>query len=410
MIQVLTVVLVGLLPTYIVRFPLFGVPTNFFEVGVWSVFLAALCAPGARRQLMRAIRGLPRSVIFWALLFVTAAIISTLYSPVLRSSLGILKGWVITPMVFGLLVYTAKKSDPFAYKKIIRSLIYSGLVVALLGMSQLNGFMRIMSMYDVPNSLALFLAPIFMIALWVGIRMKERFYIYSALIMLIAIIGTQSFGVILAILVPLCVGVFLSKAKLRITHYGMVLGVFMLVIVVFFLSGRVSYLVSPFMHENIANSATVRLQLWDVGIRLIQKHPILGVGLGQFEGAYQEELHKLFVQRQESASLIAPYKLAPEFVFRDPHNWAISFWLNVGFLGLLSFIALNVIVLTRTKEYFSAYGEGAYYAQAIFLGIVAILIFGLFDTIYWKNDLSALWWMLLIYGVNGAINKIDLKS
>lgn len=399
MIHILTVILAGLLPTYIVRFSIFGIPTNFFEVSVWVLFIATLCLPRTRKQLMVALGEMPRSVKMWVFLFVVTAVISTFYSPAVRSSLGILKGWIVTPILFGLLVYTARYSDVLVHKKIIRSLIYSGLVVSLLGISQIDGFMRIRSVYDVPNSFALFLVPILIIAVWVGIRTKERFYVSSALIMLIAILGTQSLGACIALLSTLGIGVLLGRLKLGLRHYVVVLSVFVLSIFIFFLSGRAEYLASPFIYGNTANSVTVRLQLWDIGIRLIREHPIPGVGLGQFEGAYQGELHRLFKQEEQLGISVTPYRLASEFVFRDPHNWIISFWLNTGLLGLLSFVILNLFVLKRIKDYFSRSDKKHYYAQAVALALISILVFGLFDTTYWKNDLAALWWVLFFMGL-----------
>ena len=427
----LIVLLAGLLPTYLIRFPLFGIPTNFFEVAVVTVFLVTMCVPKTRKQLISSMRAIPMSFLVWMCLFLLAAIISTIYSPVLRSSLGVLKGWVVIPMFFGLLVYSVARTVV-----ILHSLTLSGLVVALLGLSQADGFERIKSIYDVPNSLALFLVPVFVIASRLGIQKKDRFYQLSSLIMLIAIIYTQSFGAIIALVGTVVIGhVFVSwfpspqlgrgilprrregegwlggmlyglpSSVIRFAHvtfspigekgnYYLLFFILLIFFTLFFtFSGRIQYLISPFTHPNTTNSATVRLQLWDIGIRLIQKHPILGIGLGQFEPAYQAELHRRFAEKENG--------LIPEFVFRDPHNWILSFWLNMGLLGSISFVGLNYLAIKgfTLSERSESKGGGRdrehVYNQSITLALISILIFGLFDTIYWKNDLSALWWMLL---------------
>lgn len=400
------VLLAGVLPLYVIRFSLAGIPTNLFEAAVWATALVSLCIPRTRHQLWTAAQVIPRSKLIFIGLFLLAAVISTAISPVLQNSLGILKGWVVTPVLFGLLVRAAAGKTPGVNAKtpgveeagVIRSLILSGTVVALFGFSQIQGFNRIYSVYDVPNSLALFLVPISVLAAWIGIKTNNKLYQYSAIIMLIAIIATQSFGAITALIGTMIVAVPLSpireRARVRATYIGMIL---LLVAAVFFtLSGRFAYLISHLIHPNTTNSATVRLQLWDIGINLIKKHPILGIGLGQFEPAYQAELHRLFEQSSRG--------LQPEFVFRDPHNWIISFWLNLGIGGLISFIALNYLALKNAFLLRYKFNQpavlagGHIYQQAIALAIVSILIFGLFDTIYWKNDLSALWWMLIFLG------------
>src|SRR3989344_5932059 len=116
MMNFLVILLAGLLPTYVVRFSFFGIPTNLFEVGVLFVFLVSLCTPTARKQIIDTFRAIPSNFKFWAFLFLVSTVISTLYSPVLRSSLGILKGWIVIPMMFGLLVYTARYFDSFIHK------------------------------------------------------------------------------------------------------------------------------------------------------------------------------------------------------------------------------------------------------------------------------------------------------
>jgi len=127
-------------------------------------------------------------------------------------------------------------------------------------------------------------------------------------------------------------------------------------------------------------SLAVRQQLWSVGRQLIAEHPIFGVGLGQFEPQYQRVLHERF--SQFNSGLLSPEPI-PEFVFRDPHNWIIAFWLNAGLLGLVAFIGVHIVAVWRSKE------------RGVVLALVLLLLFGLVDTIYWKNDLATLHWVLI---------------
>lgn len=427
MIHNAVVILVGLLPLYIVRFSVFGIPTNLFEVGVWCVAIVSagktLRVNEKTRRVEEALRAIPKHILILIALFLLSAIISTAISPIPLSSIGILKGWVITPIVFGFLVYIARSKAPIGKTLgvngktpsveeigVINSLILSSLVVALFGLSQINGFNRIYSLYDVPNSLALFLVPVATLALWIGIWGSNTFYKYSALVMLIAIIFTQSLGAIIALIGTFLVAwrVFFPLYKGRKYGAFIFLTLSLVAIAVFVFSGRFAYLISPLIRPNTTNSITVRMQLWDIGIDLIKKHPILGIGLGQFEPAYQAELSGRFETYNQLPHFAQGLRGAPqaEYVFRDPHNWIISFWLNLGGLGLLAFVCLNSIsikhaLLLRSK--FSQPAEASakeggphtIYVQAIALALISLLIFGLFDTIYWKNDLSALWWMLI---------------
>lgn len=383
--------LAGLLPTYVIRFSIFGVPTNLFEAGVWLAFLVTICVARTRKKFLGALYQLSVTYKVGILVFILSAIISTLYSPILYSSLGILKGWVITPLLFGLLGYASTKNDSSSYKRIIHFLIYSGLVVALLGISEIDGFMRIKSIYDVPNSLALFLVPIFILSLWIGIQTKNRWYQIVSVVLFIAIVATQSFGAMISIIGTVGMVFLLSYGSMKSKSWALSIAIIILcgAGMFFVFSGRIEYLVSPLTDPNTGNSATVRMQLWDVGLRLIQKHPITGVGLGQFEPEYQAELHRLF-EEQENGGSPTSYQLQPEYVFRDPHNWILSFWLNMGLLGLISFCYLNGLSVIASIQ------KESIEKRAIASALISIFLFGLFDTIYWKNDLSAIWWLLIL--------------
>ncbi len=404
MIYVLIAILTGVLPLYVIRFSIAGIPTNLFEVMVFGILCIALGNAGYRKQLVFSMNSISFVYKLWIALFSMAALLATFYSPILRSSLGIMKSWIVTPVVFGFLVYVA--IGVRGRKDILYSFACSGLVVAIIGLSQIYNLERITAFYDVPNSLALFLVPITVLAMWVGIRGQDRFYGVNSMILAGAIIATQSFGAIAAVVGSLVIGLICSWRTLPfVGAKKMILGLLFVICsagIVFFASGRLQYMLSPLIDSSLGNSVTVRFQLWDIGARLIQKNPILGVGLGQFEQAYQAELHQLF-SKQEAGLWDGLYVLQHEFVFRDPHNWILSFYLNMGLLGLVSFLTLNAFSVASWGQ---AIKNGDIYQQASILAVVSMLLFGLVDTIYWKNDLSALWWAFFALTVFPATSRI----
>lgn len=412
----LLLVVAGMLPLYIIRFSILGIPTNVFEVAVFVLAFVGICSTKIRQSWIRTIKTMPVSMKIAIGLFFLSACISTGISDEKHVSLGILKGWIIVPLLFSFFTASAVKNNPAIKSRILDSLIYSAVAVSLLGIAQIGYIGRVRSLYDVPNSLALFVVPILIIALYRGVQLKKKMYIFSALIMCIAVLATQSGGAILAIIGTIIIGwlfrvilppiggregvgagqeqfpassphprLLLSKEKGVIT----VLFIVFITLSIFFLSGRFQYLISPLIHPGATNSATVRLQLWNIGTRLIAQHPILGIGLGQFEPAYQSELHRLLELSSRGVQATS-YKLQSEFVFRDPHNWIISFWLNMGIVGLASFVYLNWLAIRASVK--SKNIEN----KAIALALISILLFGVVDTIYWKNDLSALWWILVL--------------
>lgn len=443
------VLLSALLPTYLIRFSFFGLPANFLEAAILTVFFFSFLQPAIRRQWLAVWHITPFTLRTLVFLFIVSAALSTIISPHHLVSLGILKSWIIIPLLLGWQILTAQfypsssnssaqrvkvpDTPPIALLpirspssvnilSIIQSLVLSGDIVALLGLLQINRLLRIQSVYDVPNSLALFLVPLLVVSAWLSFARHHRlFYIPSVLILAAAVIATQSVSGLVAALIVLAGGLLLfapiysPKAIVWQINYQPWLVVLLLIVVsISYLSftGRLAYLAQPFFTPDSRNSLSVRRQLWSISLDLIQDHPFLGVGLGTFEPAYQTKLHERFIlfancpsSKQECHPPI------PEFVFRDPHNWPLSFWLNTGLLGLASFVLINTYILFRVRRshprlaiqsaYYSSLpvackqASTPYLAQALSMALLSILIFGLADTIYWKNDLAALYWFIV---------------
>jgi O-antigen ligase len=459
------VLLAVLLPAYLIRFSFFRLPTNFLEAAIITVFFFSFLQPVIRSQWLTAWRIVPLTLRLLVALFIISAAISTIVSPHHLVSLGILKSWIIIPLLFGWQILAAQlypfssggaakqavgpdtqatilpsQSPSSVYAlSIIQSLILSGDTVALLGLLQFNHQTRIQSVYDVPNSLALFLVPLFIICIWLSFaRYRRLFYIPSALIMAAAVIATQSASGLAAALIVLVVGLLIfppinsSAAIIRWTASRRWLAVFLLIFIsvgYLLFTGRISYLTLPLLKPDSHNSLSIRRQLWSISLDLIKDHPVLGVGLGTFEPAYQAKLHQRFFifANCPSSNKQCPSPI-PEFVYRDPHNWPLSLWLNTGLLGLISFILINVYVLIHVRRSLlpltvqntqsssasvaDEQTSNTYLIQALTLALLSILIFGLADTIYWKNDLSVLYWLILagLFAQTHALPQASLQQ
>lgn len=398
---------VAAIPLYLVRLDVGVIPTNFFELTVMAVVIGTLSQPSWRAQAIAATRALPKPLMVLVLLWVLAAGISTAISAEPRVSLGILKGWILLPLLLGWLVYIA---GPAISSKLTNALIGTGVITAAIGLWELirhfggpavlAGQLRVSSIYDVPNSLALWLVPLIVLALW----QKTILATAATLLMAAALLLTQSAAGIAALLLTLGIGsaLFLNGRQRRVAIAAVVCGA--IAATAYLAStGRLAYLASPWTKET-SNSISVRGQLWSISLDLIKANPLLGVGLGQFEPAYQQKLHELF-QQFENCELSATSADPPagekiencmrplaEYVFRDPHNWILSMWLNLGLLGLISFFGIHLWLFWRVL----ALHPIPYSLQPIFLALVSLLIFGLVDTIHWKNDLAALHWLLIV--------------
>ncbi|MBI1834152.1 MAG: O-antigen ligase family protein [Candidatus Andersenbacteria bacterium] len=372
------IAIAALLPTYLVRFSVLGIPTNVLEVLIIGVTIAGFLQPTMRRSWKEVMWVLPWPVATCLLLFVAAAVVSTIISPHPETSLGVLKGWILVPLLYAAQVYIATWRFPKIRDYILNALITSGVVVALIGISQIGTLDRIRSVYDVPASLALFLAPLIVLAVFTRIKIGGWQINYlMAGTMFIALLGTKSLAGILTVIVVLFLGTISLRPHIQLTRKPLVLisVSILLVIAVWVSVQKTSYLLQP------ASSAYVRLQLWDISGELIRENPILGIGLGTFEPAYQGKLHERFESFKNSRSQKKPLS---EFVYRDPHSLVLSFWLNTGLVGVGAFLVLHVWIF---------YQRGLKFSVA--LALFVLILFGFTDTIFWKNDLAILHFVLI---------------
>jgi O-antigen ligase len=128
------------------------------------------------------------------------------------------------------------------------------------------------------------------------------------------------------------------------------------------------------------NSLTGRLPLWRATLRMLRDHPVFGTGLSSF------------------GRRIAPYWTVEEagrgLIY--PHNIVLNLWTETGLLGVASFLACLIQGLRlswRGWRHADAHWRALH--LGVFLALVAIVVHGLVDVPYWKNDLSVQFWTLL---------------
>ncbi|OGE88886.1 MAG: hypothetical protein A3J07_00855 [Candidatus Doudnabacteria bacterium RIFCSPLOWO2_02_FULL_49_13] len=369
-------VLLFLLPAYQVRFTLLGLPTTLLEV----LILAFLVGLLAQQPDFRPLRKLGR--LNWIIgLFLLAASVAAYLSPEKLKALGELKAFFIEPVLvfYALVLLWEEKSN---IRLALQGLFVSSGLISLFGVVQyftLSGLPirfwgtgiepeRITSVFDYPNALALFLAPLFglfAILIYKKYRLFEREWleILGLLLMAAALILTFSRGAWLAVAITLTL--FLIK-----NHSGRAV----LTIVTLVLLGSLGVGVAPIRQRLVSAvsdaSSDARLELMRLGIQKIQDEPFLGNGLHGFRTTLS----------------------AADFqgeILNYPHNIFLNFWLETGLLGLLAFGLIIGAVGERQKKHPTVWGLAA----AAFLLIV--ILHGLVDVPYFKNDLAVLFWFAI---------------
>jgi len=217
-----------LMPAYLVRFALFGIPTTALEVIIYILFLfwiVSIREDAGRRGNISVFSKEDRMLFSGIALLFLGMIFSTLHSVNLRVSLGALKGWFIDPFLF-FIVYISVIKSKKEIRKSLLSFVLSGFAVAAIAiMFALGGSLtfdgRLRAFYESPNYLAMYLTPAFLFAFFLfgfgkrtdkNDRKAQAFILF---ILLSALLLTRSYGAALGAAAALAFGFLRKYAGLK---------------------------------------------------------------------------------------------------------------------------------------------------------------------------------------------------
>ncbi len=371
--------LIVFIPLYLLRLDLGPLPTNLWEIFVGIMLLFQIIKQP--RELWGGFRKflLP---LLWPLLLIGAGLgIGLFVSPDINVTAGIIKSWFIVPVVFYLLLVINLRRDDLVPATL--ALLLSTLPISIAALDQVatGSFItddgRASAWFVSANYLSLYIVPITLLSvhLWAKLQMRHRWVlILMWAINLLAVYFSFSFGGWLALLGSVLVGIIwyrfdlFKKWLLPSLLAGLILGA-----VLYATNERFA------MMLNLAekSSASIRLQVWATALLMIKENLLTGLGAGSFKFNYQEYVLRLFNPPMEYAIL-------------HPHNLAFQILISAGVAGLIGFAWLFY-------SYFKKIGSKNLVTLGLFLAMAAILIHGLVDTPYFKNDLSALFWILFAF-------------
>ncbi len=99
----------------------------------------------------------------------------------------------------------------------------------------------------------------------------------------------------------------------------------------------------------------------------------------------------------------------PLEIYLYPHNIFLNFWTELGFLGLLLF--LWIFVKYFYYGYKSLAGEQRELALGLITALIAIIIHGLVDVPYFKNDLAVQFWILVaLMSLVHRYKKLEIRG
>jgi O-antigen ligase len=369
-------------PLYLLRFEFFGIPTNLLEIIILITFLVWLLEKNCFKFNYT-------KILFLIILLFLGLISSAILKENHTTSFGIIKGWFVFPILFGFIVYnkinSLKKS-----KNILFSMFLSSFIVSLFSLifyyypTSLTFDNRLRFFYPSPNYLAMFLAPGILVSFYVIPFFKNAFWGYFMLaIMILSFYLTFSyaawFSVFLSSLLSILFikNIFQNRKKFRLIF----LSIFLILILFIFLQADTSKF-QDLINLEERSSLSSRIIIWKSSFKILSDNYLLGIGAGNFQEKYLDY-----------QQYFPPYL---EWAVPQPHNLYIAFWLQSGLIGFLAFVGMiyfwiKIILFNILK---AKNDSKKRLAITLLVTMSYILIHGLVDTTYWKNDLSLFFWII----------------
>ncbi len=364
------------IPLYLSEIPL------LIATGLW------LSTPQVKTRL----RGLllrERSLVLASSLFLGGALMALFMSQEPLLSLGLLKSFIILPLLFMGLLSLGVRTEAetrhlltFWWWGVLAS-AFAALLLSFLGVVTYDG--RQSSLYASPNHLAMLLAPGVLIGIYLSATCLGRGrtgYRVGTLLILFALFETHSYASLGALFLSILMLFFpFRKDPWAYGKPAFLLGALLLGLW-FFLETPTAKFQSLLDLEGRSSSAS-RLMIWEAAGKISLDHFPWGIGLGRFQQHYLE-YQKYF----------PPYL---EWAVPEPHNLLLALFLSTGFLGLLGFIWVFFEVGGRLyRTICSPTERGDQLQGKLYLSLLIwFLVVGLVDTPYFKNDLALAWWGLI---------------
>lgn len=384
-----TILLIVFLPTYLIRFQLGPLPSTALELTFGALALVWL-VKYSRYDFENIIAAIKKyKLLFIAFgIFFLSSVVSVIISDLFLLSLGLWRAYFLEPMFFFVILIGRK--DVIKLKDLIWGLVLSTLSISIYCLVQkFTGWgiatpewtaaatRRVTAFFSSPNAVGLYLAPVLMLMISVVVKkIKQprdiRFWllVVAVALSLITVIFTKSQGTWIGLTAGLLVFLFFLNYKK--------------IVVVMAVLGIIFALFVPVMRQAVLfqdQAGQNRLRLLGYTKTFLSKTPanfILGTGLGEFFRKVQK-----------------PYyndKIMERLIF--PHSIFINFWTEIGLSGMLStgiIIGYIFYLANKIRNNDKIVGAG------LMAMLVVLVVHGLVDVPYFKNDLSFLFWIMMAF-------------
>lgn len=400
-------VIAATLPSYLIRLALFGIPTTILELCILILFFVWIIRNSRWKhinfrfwQQNDVINPIPRILKLPLILLLVSAFLAALVSPNQTAAFGILKAYFIDPFLF-LIVFVYEIKSIKHIEEVLKAL---GLLVIALGIYALIQFAtgigipnpfwaaratrRTTTLFGYPNASSLLAAPIVALYFgWLG-WLRSAFnwpaflFKISVILMGVAIIVTaKTLGAVIALgVVAFFIIYSWGTKKYSWLRPVLLLAGVLLIAYAFIAAGPMFRNIEENRLSLTSSSFEIRANQWRETLALLYDKPIFGAGLAGYQQALKPYHRHQFLE-----------------IYLYPHDILLNFWVETGILGLIAIVWLLVLlarILKKTIKHSRSGAQGAL-ARGVAYAWIVIVIHGLVDVPYFKNDLSVLWMLLV---------------
>jgi len=235
--------------------------------------------------------------------------------------------------------------------------------------------------------LILIIFPIIMLSIYEKNKKKKIVYTLLSILVFTNLLMTFSRNALLGFGLGLLVLTLIYSIKLIFAIGGF--GILTLILPSVF--QRVKAIASLSQNES-------RIKIWKTALKMIQEHPLIGVGNGNFVSRYNEYITK--------------YKELKYYKYQSftTHNSYLKIQSELGIIGTVSFLGVAVIALCRIKKLYNTTKDK--FNKPFYIGVMAsmtaFLFMNLSDNLLFVPKATTYFWFL-IATVEALLNNSDLE-
>ena len=401
----------AILPSYVLRLKIFILPTTILEVAILGILFGIILYNFKKnnwkktQKIIKDIYKENRNLFFLLLFIFIISIVAIFVSPDLMKALGLARAyfWESIILFFLFIIYWNKS----AIHQSIYSLLTANILILIMGFYQyytrtglvelqsdgLSHNLRITGVFDYPNALGLFIAPlcIFIIYLFLkawkeGKYISLLFYFLLFLGNVFLILFAQSEAALMALAISLFIYAISYKPLRIITITGSII-----LTCVIWQQGYFPRLYKKLTLQDF--SGVIRQNIYMESADMLKDNFLFGAGLGAYQDALEDYHLDVLIMKDKHGNEFEQ----PVEIYLYPHNIFFNFWTELGFFGMLIFAFLFIHYIF--KYYILYYKKGKLLNLTLSIVLLTIFIHGLFDVPYFKNDLAILFWYVLAVGL-----------